>query len=552
MDYGIVYNDYKDVKYKGNIKFCGIEENEQLVFREEIDGAPKYIIYLNSCRMKKVSICQKNIVDIKADTNGDLYYLCKKPMRIVVTKKNKKLCVKLSDEISPLSINVSNSYVFVGCANSEVVVLDKFSLNIVKQLELKAINVIEPIYINSCGEKNIIIADSLSHTVKLIDYNLNVLWQYGNDGEPGDEFDYLCVPTYAIQYYDFFIIAEQRNHRVLILSKNKEIIKQFGVSNYVGMSGEYLWAPQITLLNDWLYIIMCKGGCVYAKKYNINTSVCEHVYGQPLFKYSNLNLPRSCHYSNDNGCLIVSDTYHNRIIIYDSNGEEKSTIESTDRGNLKWPRCTLWHDSKHFYVVDSQNRRVLYMTVTGCVEKQFLLPNYLASGEWPQSIDFYDGKMMIAFQSQVAVFDKESYALLYNTIQFGIQMKDVHFACYTNEGEIIIADTGNDRLIVINDEKIQYIESLRIGKTNLPLKKPRCVSVYQNYYYIVNSGNSKIYICERKTLFVVGIYGGERGLDIDRMSMPRWITHCYKVFFAISDSDNHRIILRDLSSCELE
>lgn len=589
MDYGIVYDGPIKQQYAGYLKFCGLGRGGRFVFREELDNGESCLLIVPADGEKRDStatptgetptgsevtlrktIEHKHVVSQKEDENGDIYYLCTNPARIVIERSEASMdieTVQLKDDLQPLFINVSDRYILVSGMQPCLLALDRTSLDLIHRLDLSRIDVVEPIYVEACdcdtGE-GFILTDSSNHTVKHCDFRLNVLWQYGMDGVAGDDDGLLCVPVNGIRYKDHFIIAEQRNHRISIFSKDKQLIKRLGVTNVVGQLNGLLWAPQIALRGDDMYIIMCKGGVFCVDRYSlsdedarlsdVSTRLSDEsiqpVCGERLMVRSDLNFPRSCSYSPRNGLLLVADTYHDRLVAYDADGREVFVIRETSLGPLRWPRCAIWDESSaaadRLCVADSQNRRILLMDTSGAVDTVFTIPSEVAAGEWPQAVDQRGAQLMVVFEEDVVLFDRFSFRLQWSAKATGIQLKDVHFGCFTEDGRIMVADTGHHRLVLMGADEVQYIDGVTSDEGFVPLKKPRSVAMHGDHYYIANSGNSKIYICDRQTLRLDGVYGGTRGLAADRLSIPRWITHCYESTFAISDTDNHRIVLREL------
>jgi len=374
-----------------------------------------------------------------------------------------------------------------------------------------------------------------------------VYWKFGKDNQPGSEGNLLCVPVNAVKHLNYVIISEQRSHRIIIVDYEKsKIIKQFGTTNQVGCTNELLWAPQATLLNSDLFVIMCKGSRICIKKFNFQKELWEPFWGNiPIIK-SEMNFPRGCDFSHENNLLAVADTYHNRILIFDLKGEIVRILDSENfRNNLSWPRCVTWVDDC-LAIANSNNREVLILDKEYRVSRIYRIPKTIAEKQWIQSVSFFRNMMLVALETEVLILDLISSEVLWESSKLLPNLKDVHQATFTQNADILISDTGNNRVIHLRGGKPYFIKSIIYKGRELAIKKPRMVMQHNNHIYLVNSGTSQIYVCTTDLQEVISIYGKNRGLNYDRFSIPRWICHGIDDMFFISDTDNHRIALRKI------
>ena len=546
-DYGIHYGEVNCGAYKGYIKFCGLGIDESFVFREILENRITKIIRIKDGREYYSELINEKVAGYCEEANGTKYILTVDPCTIICLSKNGRFEWKISDEFNPLFIAVSNNYILITGLKPRLLVYEKNTFELVLDLDLTQIHAIEPIYVSIFDEKKLefIVTDSQNHTVKIINSKLNILWEYGLENCAGEEVGYLCVPVEAIRFGAHILIAQQRLHNIIFVSKDKQIMGQIGKTNYVGMKNGLFWAPQICILNNKLHIIMCKGGNIYICKFDYDTKKTTKVFGSEIINYSDLNFPRGSDYCPDTEEIAVADTYHNRILIYSSDGNLKEAIHSTVEGKLQWPRCVKWVDKDHIIIADSKNNRIIYISLNATEQKEFIANDNFAKGEWIQSVSIRDNTLLIAYESSVSMYSKVNGNLIWRSPE-NIKMRDIHCADFDANGGILVADTGNNRIIHFCEKSVVYIDHLHMCKRDIYLSKPRCVSNDKNNYFIVNSGTSQIYICDTHTLEIKRIYGNERGIGEHRLSIPRWITYCGDKYFLISDTDNHRIIIRKI------
>lgn len=548
MDFGIIYPNEQSEDFEGYIKYCGINKSCEFIFREECSDGKSNTIYISDRKSHTEITPEKNVVSqFESLFDGYRYYLIQKPNRLCVYSSDNLVKVVELDEYSkftPLYICDTLCEIIITFMPARMIIIEKESFLVKCDLNLMLIGAIEPLYVQPIDNR-LLITDSSNHTVTLIGRDLSVYWRFGEVNHPGSEGKLLCVPVSAIRYLNYVIISEQRSHRIIVVDYEKsKIIKQLGIANQVGCTNGLLWAPQATLLDSNLFAIMCKGSRICIKKFNSQKELWEPFWGkEPIIK-SEVNFPRGCDFSLENNLLAVADTYHGRVLIYDLEGEIVRILDNENlKKDLSWPRCVTWMDGC-LVIVNSKNREVLILDTEYRVTKIYTIPETLAAKQWIQSVSIFKNMMLMALETEVLILDLISSKVLWDSSKLLLNLKDVHQATFIQNGDILISDTGNNRVVHICDGKPYFVKSIKYEGKNLNLKKPRMVMQYNSYLYLVNSGTSQIYVCTTDLQKIVSIYGKSRGLNYDRFSIPRWICHGIDDLFFISDTDNHRIALR--------
>lgn len=540
-EYGVKYSDDTGPEFNGYIKFCGINQAGAFLFREDLQNGMSNTIIIEKGRLNRFSNSIKNIVSYTSD-GSTMYYLCQNPNSVLCSKPG-TLPVELPDDISPLFVAVTHGHILVTAMPAQLLIISRITCQITKVLDLHPQGYIEPIYVEEFSNNTFLLTDSSNHTVSIIDTNAQKLWEYGTANDPGDLPNQLCVPTSAVRYKDYIVISEQRNHRILFVNQSKEIEYQLGTAGYVGTVQNFLWAPQAAIHNDELYVVMCKGGNILIKKLDCNTKSLTPYYGHSKLQRSDFNFPRACDYSEAYRMLLVCDTYHNRVLLYDEDGNIQLELNRANGIPFAWPRCGIWVDDK-IIITDSNNRRILVFAITGDFIEEYNIPSEQTEREWIQSIDVLDGKMLIAFESFVMLIEWKTKTVLWTSKSIKqLELKDIHYAQYLGAFNFLISDTGHNRGVYICNDQCRMICSVG-NKQVIQLYKPRFMRLVQNKLYIANSATSQIMICNGETLEIEGLFGGNRGLGYDRLSIPRWLSVCENGTVFISDTDNHRVICR--------
>ena len=549
-DIGIKYTQfYNTCENKFISGACLTQDHELLICENHrIIKKLSFVSYSNSYNTEVLDYIKEDDIKAIAEYQGKVYLLDNKEKKVIAYDDNKKKyeILSLSKEEEPLSISVSEYGIAITCLPSCIYHYDKRNIT---KIDINFVS--EPIYIEQKNENVFLVTDSLSHIIYEIDKRGKILWSFGMKDEPGWDNKSISMPMCSIYGYNKSIfIAEQRNHRILHISYDKKVIKEYGKCLYVGLKNGRLWAPNFVLYdkeNNYIFAVLSKSGTIM----KIHNDVYSTIYGWDLIEYSEFNFQRSCEWNSHLQRILVADTGHNRVLIMDKNGTIIKQISTIDGTKLECPRCAVWLNDD-IIITDSRNKRVFLLKSDYSLTKQYCFANYdfCHGNNWLQValINKMYTRLLVATSQDVRVFDLNNFSLVWSSDEYAIKLKDIHHVQFS-ENEIIISDTGNNRIVFVNQRnKIHTLEYVNVCGQQKKLKSPRMAKRIAIGLLIVDSGNSKVYILDDEfNANVIFCHGDGRGLKDTFLSAPRWASFYNDMLF-ISDTDNHRIVIREVAS----
>ncbi len=414
-------------------------------------------------------------------------------------------------------------------------------------LDLLPLGFKEPISVEDIGSGGFLIADSLAHVVREVSVDGRVNWQYGSYGDPGARVGQLCYPLDARRLRaDTTLIVDQRNHRVLEVSHPGEIVREYGRAGCPGSLNGLLWMPRALLAIKGLsryWILEDKAGRIAS--IDAATGETRTVYGHPKVAVSELNFPRACEWSELWKELAVADTGNNRVVCFDANGKATLTFHGDANRRLYWPRCVSWA-GEHLIITDSRNGSILCITRKGRLVREWrsdALRCAVPEDEWLQSAGISgDGKkLLLSWQTVVSLLDAETTEEIWSS-RGRVCLRDVHYAELTEDRSVLVADTGNDRVVeFLENGSVQMLTQVHSGTETMQLAQPRFVRRYSNETWVVDSARARVFSVDSAGTVKWSV-GEERGLGPRSLSAPRWLCRGPHSDLFISDSDNHRIV----------
>lgn len=548
--YGIEGINQTNDTFNGHIKFCGIGKNDSFIFMEEHKQSSNYQIIIQNGKLETYSVCDEVNASLYLVSKYDdhIYYICNNPARLTVYLHGKKLntcAIDYSANCVPLYVTEDRYNIFVTLQPARLQIFSKKGLNLICDLDLTVHNIVEPNHVLPL-DNILLITDCFSHIVIGIDKNNEKVWDYGTNGKPGKDYNQLCVPLMTTLHQGNVLISEQRTNRILFVDfRTKEIVEIWGKNNDVGYDDGLFWSPQAISLDDYIYIIMCKGSNIFIRRYCTKTETWDVYFGNPLFTRSHLNFPRGCDYSAERNLLAVADTYHDQIVLFNLDGSIYSIIDRSLIETLHWPRCVKWIGND-LYIVNSTLCEVWKSSSNFMAFEKVPLPVFLfPPEEWMQSFGCHNQVFLLAFEQQVLLWDNTASKVRWNSKEL-IALRDVHYAQLISEDGLLITDTGHNRGVYVDQGKISTINYVYHMGRKLYFNTPRIFFLNGKELIVVDSGNSRIIVSDFNTLDVIHIFGGQRGWGITKLSKPRWLCTGPGSQFFISDTDNHRILLADI------
>lgn len=544
------------IENKNNyIKYLGISEKGQYIFIEENKYVYKidYDYNLDIVEIKKIKI--DNQVDYYVESKNGAYYYSKSDNSIYKYEEQlKKRCLRksfysLESDEKLIHLKVVNNNIIFSTTKLRLVFLSLETFNVDKIIYLDKNFFIEPFWFEILDER-ILLVDASANCVHEISFSGEILWTYGKYDDPGYENNRLFIPVSAMKYKNEYIISEQRGHRIISVSKNKEILKIYGNTSKVGNLKYGFWAPSIMgYYGDKILIAQCKGSNLNIILLNTKTGKTKSVYGNSIIESSIFNFPRVIAWSKKYKLLAIADSGNNEIKIM-KNNKVLTVLTKFNGKGLQFPRYVSWNDEK-LLITDSKNRRLIYYDYQLKEYIEFsseLFNNNFDKKDWLQSAILKDNYLLVSSSNKFVVYSIENYNLIFDSSLVNYKFKDIHSVSFSSLTKFLVADTGNNSVVEVNiDKSFKVIKNVNLNGHHIKLKKPRYFCKEFNKYLIVDSGNSKVYIIDNiNDMNVLSCIGEKRGLGYKRFSLPRCA--CFKddknIF--ISDTDNHRIVLRNI------
>lgn len=550
-DFCIEYNIGFPAPFQGFIDFCGLGVNNRFVFLEMMPEGNTNTIFVDKNGMTQKENRLKDIYALNETSDGVIYYFCMNPLRIVVDYGERCDEIQLQEEkrkYYPLSLNVFGEKIIITLYPARIVVFSRNSHKKTLDLDLTVLKIKYPLYAEPYSSNSFLITDSKNNMVHIVDSSLNIIWEYGKRDAHGIDDGLLFAPQRATSIQgDKFLISLRRGHCILIVNKDKHVERIFGIPFSVGGDGQSLWLPQALYIGNDLYAIMCESAHIAIVKYDSQSEKWCKFYSMCPIKISQLCQPRSCDYSSDHEMLLIADTEHDRVLGYDLDGNLKLLIDDKIIPDFDSPRCCIFHEN-NLFITSSQKRSIYYTSIFGEVIDHYVFDQTLANSQWLQSIDYLNGNLLVAFERVVVLLDWQQKQIIWSTQDNGTSLDDVHYAQYLDEFCYLISDNGNNRAVFINGDNIYYISDIYENDETIKLSAPRFAKIIDGRMYIISTqaAQAQILVCDPKTLKIISVFGGIKGLGDNRLSMPRWICKGPENSIFISDTGNHRIILRNI------
>lgn len=390
-------------------------------------------------------------------------------------------------------------------------------------------------------ENSVLLCDANLHQVLLCTLKGEILWEYGKKNAPGDSLLELSTPKYARCIGNEVYIADGKNNRVICVNWDKEIKFIYEKDD----EGNNLWWPTcVDIQNKKLLITDAGNGRLL--EYNTTTEE-THQWGIPKVKKFNLNNPRCIEIINNS--IYVADTYNNRIVQI----TPQMSIESfaggrrgSNKDEMFWPRAIRSICGNIFYICDSRNSRIIKMDSQRNIHQiiyGYSIDNCFYSFEDPHDIDIFDDKILVTDSILNKVIEMNTTGT--GLFEFGLygELENPHHARYTNDGNILISDTGHNRILKIDSQGNIIYKISKAGSTLL--REPRWCEEYGNNICITDSGNNRIILTDKLGEQIIKEFGYYSDSILQSVRVPR-CTRIYKDYLVISDTYNNRIVIEDI------
>lgn len=274
-----------------------------------------------------------------------------------------------------------------------------------------------------------------------------ICWTFGQPGRPGSADGQLRSPRGCAEDGDGVVIADSMNRRVLRVGPDGKVRAAIGAAN----GGPELRTPTS---------VLARGGDVVVADAGTGT-VCRldpagrrvQTWGAAGARTGPLSHPRTaCHLGD--GTVLVADTNNHRLVVLAGDGEPLREI-----GNslFDWPRAACRLGGGQIAVADSFHHRVAVLDERG--ELADSLERVTWAGQdyhlrGPQYLQAADGGLLLVDSGLAAVMLTDLSGKV--RWQYGLDapgtLADPHCADLTGAGEVVIADSARQRVIVVGPE----------------------------------------------------------------------------------------------------
>jgi hypothetical protein len=386
---------------------------------------------------------------------------------------------------------------------------------------------------------NILIADQFRHVVQEVRRDGSTLVRWGVWAEPSSRVGYLSGPRAARQLNDgTLLIADGHNHRSVRVDVN-------GSATDIVANGHNFVCP--TYVRDSVdggYIV-CDGGngCVWSID---RAGDARLQAGVPTVREVKLSFPRSVQYLGANRYLIA-DTAHNRVVTCE--GDSYKNWATTDGMSLFWPRAARMTVAGNVVIADGRNSRIVEISPDG--ELVHELKEIRASDRSWRLQDPHDVRplaknhLLVADSSANLVFEVDWDGVVSWMVGEGPEtLNDPHSAQIVPDGRVVIADTGNHRILFVDPV------TCRTSEIGMVYDKGSCYRLHFPRYAevsddgtlaIADSANNRILVCD-----LDGSLKSEISLvdntPIASMQFPRWVQILNAAELVATDHFHHRVL----------
>lgn len=438
----------------------------------------------------------------------------------------------------PLSICVYDK-LYIGFYKGYYCCYDK-KFNLICKYNLLKYGLIAPTHIQVL-KNSVVITDEYVNVVYEIDSDGKVLCSIGelNNNEV------IYRPYFGTKTMDnTFLLCERRNHVVSEYNMQGELVWQYGIVGRAGMDNKRLWDPIAIFPSEEGYLVVLgKPRCiVYVIK---NTKEYRILYGRKTMISTDWNYPRTCDWSDKYDSLAVANTALNEVLIY-HNGY-RTIITEADGIRLNNPRMVQWHDDL-LVIADTRNKRMVFW---GLHKETFVYKlSKININDWLMGFDILkqEKKMILLFKRYFLVVALDRGEVLWSSRQLFHTFKDMHQAEWYDDEHIVVANTGCHEIVLINifTNKFRCFNRLLYAENIITLKNPRMIRRIGEFYYLINSECSDIYV-----LNSVDIQKVERVFSISEqniysrncLNFPRWICKGEGNSLYITDTENQRVVV---------
>ena len=367
----------------------------------------------------------------------------------------------------------------------------------------------EPQGIATSPHGQVLVADTENDRIQAFDTSGKFLFQFGSSGKHAGQFD--SPRGLAIDQFGIIFVADHDHHRIQAFSEHGIFLREFLLE---GAPQDVAIDPQRNLyifIPDKSMVVKIHANRRKIEKFsdkNKSLDFLESAKGITVDMRGNLYITEQSDES-----VKKLDSQGNLIVAFGSDGE--------GRGQFDEPSGLAVDSQGNVFIADSDNHRIQIFHVTG--SKETLLPVQTQSPPIIEFDSFLKGKKGIA--DLVSFPDKGLYVLLKeqgHILDLGTsnhvygrkgsgpgEFDDPQAIAVTPEGTLIIADTGNDRVQLLDSHGSFQYQFGKAGEKTGQFDEPSGIGVSQNsMMYVSDTENHRVQIFNKDGIFLT-VFGKE-------------------------------------------
>jgi hypothetical protein len=384
-----------------------------------------------------------------------------------------------------------------------------------------------------------LIADPFRHVVVEIDRGGNVVWQFGEAGKPSKEASRLSSPGSVRVLPDGRrLIADTRNHRVLLVNQNGTTVQ------LKPDEGELCDPMNATVLSDGHFLICDTGNHRVVETDPTGRIVWQFGNAAPQRHF--LSYPRSVELTADQK-YVIADTAHDRIVEIEAGQVCERPCQA--RPPLFWPRSARTLPSGGMLIADGRNGRVLEVAADGHVLKELYEIDLGGRNALRDPHDVRmlpNGHLLIVDSSQDLVVEADWSGEVHRAIgdRGELKLSDPHTAQRLDDGCVVIADTGNHRILIVGPDGacVRQMYAIHADSSCYRLNFPRYMEIIDDGTMVIaDTGNNRVLAATIAGRFIWE-FSRVPGTPLSHLNQPRWVKAISGCEVVICDHVHHRIL----------
>jgi hypothetical protein len=384
----------------------------------------------------------------------------------------------------------------------------------------------------------LLVADPFRHVVVEVNRQGNIVWHFGLADQPARSSARLANPTAALHLADGRrLVADTRNHRIVD-------IPQDGNARSIDLGGECLTEPGYANRLDCGSYLVCDTGNRRVIEIEADGRIVWQC-GRDLAARRHLSYPRSVEVTGPDSYL-VADTAHDRIVEITGNQVKEHACQTQTA--LFWPRCVRALPGGNLLIADSRNARVVELSRDGQIinELQRIRMGGRCDLQDPHDVRMLaNGLLLITDSSLGLVIETDWEGNLQRVIgdRDRARLRDPHSACKIENRGVLVADTGNHRIVIAADNgEFQEFDTIYHDSCCYRLRLPRYAEMLgSDMMVIVDTGNNRVLAATPDGKFLWE-FADVPASPLKRLNQPRWVSVVNQNEVVICDHFHHRLL----------